>query len=84
MSILHFFLNRFSTLRSTLSPVKNFGTLSTHQVDKKRMIALATLLCEKVRQKERDGKAGSVLLKYSLDFFDEDDSNKLTRPEFKE
>ena len=48
------------------------------------MILLATLLCEKVRQKERDGKAGSVLLKYSMDFFDEDDANKLTKPEFKE
>lgn len=48
------------------------------------MIFLTTLLCEKVRQKERDGKAGAVLLKYAMDFFDEDDSNKLTRSEFKE
>ena len=53
-------------------------------VDKQRMQALATLLTEKVRQKEKDGKAGAVLLKYSMDFFDIDDSNKLTRNEFNE
>ena len=53
-------------------------------VDKERMMFLATLLKEKVRQKEKDGKAGAVLLKYAFDFFDVDDSNKLTRPEFNE
>ena len=53
-------------------------------VNQSRMIELATLLKEKVRQKEKDGKSGAVLLKYSFDFFDVDDSNKLTRPEFYE
>ena len=53
-------------------------------VNKKRILELNTLLCEKVRQKEKDGKARAVLLKYAFDFFDVDDANKLTRPEFSE
>ena len=53
-------------------------------VDKPRMLFLADLLREKVRQKEKDGKAGAVLLKYAMDFFDVEDSNKLTRAEFTE
>ena len=53
-------------------------------VDRKRVLALAALLREKVRQKEKDGKARAVLLKYSFDFFDVDDANKLTRSEFSE
>ena len=51
-------------------------------VNKKRILELNELLCEKVRQKERDGKARAILLKYTFDFFDVDDANKLTRPEF--
>lgn len=53
-------------------------------VNKKRILELGELLCEKVRQKEKDGKARAVLLKYAFDFFDVDDANKLTRPEFSE
>ena len=53
-------------------------------VNKKRILELGGLLREKVRQKEKDGKARAVLLKYAFDFFDVDDANKLTRPEFSE
>ena len=47
-------------------------------VNKKRILELNTLLCEKVRQKEKDGKARAVLLKYAFDFFDVDRTGKIT------